>query len=250
MKMTRIAAAAVLLTIPSIASAGMPYVGVDFGLSSGRSNDLDEFVNYTVDSGTSPTDVAYDDVFAAEYHHGVDFDVVAGYDFGILRLEGELGHKRSSLGKAIDDDITGQFLSEVNDTIGLAGTAGEVGVGDFQPSGSLKVNTVTANALLEVGLGHGITVSGGGGLGQSFARGFGGHDSAGTWQYIFGARYALNKKVDLGLKYKYFNSGFLSLEGDPETFVGANGVDALIKPSMHGRFRSRNLQLSMVYNFR
>ena len=48
----------------------------------------------------------------------------------------------------------------------------------------------------------------------------------------------------------YFNSGFLSLEGDPETFVGANGVDALIKPSMHGRFRSRNLQLSMVYNFR
>jgi opacity protein-like surface antigen len=249
MILTRVAAAAALLTLPSVASAGMPYVGLDFGLSSGRANDLDESVTYQTDSGTPPAGVDYDDVFSAEYHHGVDVDVVAGYDFGLIRLEGELGHKRSGISDAIADDVTDQFLSEVNDTLGRTGSA-TLTTGDFQPGGTLKVNTVTANLLFDVGLGRGITVSGGGGLGQSYARGFGGHDSAGTWQYLLGARYAVSKKVDLGLKYRYFNSGMLNLVGDPVEFAGEGGVDARITPTMHGRFRSRNLQLSMVYNFR
>ena len=42
------------------------------------------------------------------HHSGFDVDAIAGYDFGILRLEGELGYKRASANEvSLDARISG-----------------------------------------------------------------------------------------------------------------------------------------------
>jgi hypothetical protein len=68
--------------------------------------------------------------------------VIAGYDFGMFRLEGELGYKRARIDEIelrqsfIDayEDATGVDLSNVN----------------FDLDGSAKVTSAMMNALVDV----------------------------------------------------------------------------------------------------
>jgi len=254
MPVIRLATAVAALLFGSSAAAAGPYVGFETGVSSGRTNDIDENVVYRTGPSSIPSDaVNYDDVFSVQYDRGVDVDVIAGYDFGWLKLEGELGHKRLGLKRNVEDETAETLFNDLNDSLERAAGGpglGPITIADFQPKGTLKVNTVTANVLIDLGLGHGVTISGGGGLGRSFASGFGGHDGAGSWQYMVGARYAVRRNVEVGLKYRYFNSGVLTLVGDPVPYAGNGSVVALVTPTMQGRFRSRNLVLGMTYNFR
>jgi OOP family OmpA-OmpF porin len=161
-----------------------------------------------------------------------------------------LSRKSSKLKSNDDDDITDQFLSDLNGRLGRTGAGLQpLTNDDFQPSGSLTVGSAMANIMLDIGMGRGTTVYGGGGLGRSFAHGFHDRDSGFAWQYFGGVRYAISGKIDLGLKYRYFNSGVVELFDDPQEFVG-DGESVLVTPIFKGKFRSRNLLATLTYNFR
>ena len=229
----------------SAAFAGHPYVGAALGLGAGRSNDVDDTVAFSGED-----DVRYDDVFALQYGPTINLDAVAGYDLGWVRVEGELSRKRSKLNSNDDDDITDQFLDDLNDRLDRTGAGLPLLTNDdFQPSGHLTVDSAMANVMLDIGMGRGITIYGGGGLGRSFVHGFHDRDSGFAWQYFGGVRYAISDKIDLGLKYRYFNSGVVELFDDPHDFAG-NGESAVVTPVFKGKFRSRNLLATLTYNFR
>lgn len=89
---------------PAIAQDGVAYVGVEGGVSFPRSTDYDVSATrvQTVPTGNgllgqtvTTTNTLYRNGFNADYKTGLDVDAIAGYDFGVVRLEGELGYKRT-----------------------------------------------------------------------------------------------------------------------------------------------------------
>ena len=245
---------AALAASSSIAFAGTPYVGFDAGLAIARSNDVDETVTYLNSAGTPSSEtIFYDDVYAVEYDKGYDVGLVAGYDLGWFRLEAEFAQKRVSLDRYEDDDITPQFLADVNERLLRtgSGTAAPLTIADFQPSGSLRARSAMLNGILEANVTRKVTVSGGGGIGRSFVSGLGGKDQALAWQYMAGVRTKVADRMSVGVKYRYFNSGIVKLENGATSYAGGSStVSADVKPDLEGKFRSRSLLLGLTYDLR
>lgn len=233
---------------PAAAKDGHPYIGVDLGSMVGRDNDIDEFLDA---SGQNPPGVEYDDAFSFGYKRGEDVDLVGGYDFGMLRLEMELGYKRARLDRAVADDSTIAFLGAANSALNLPSGSGLPALAprDFDLDGRMSVRSAMVNGLLDVGLIKNLSIYGGGGVGRSDAKALGDEDGAWAWQWLVGARYAVGSNVELGLKFRYFNSGVLKLRHEPMALAGSDTPDVLVTPEIEGRFRSRSLLASLIYNF-
>src|SRR5436309_622855 len=82
------AAAAATVTGPALAAESGPYVGVEGGAIFPQKSKLDVTLNNNTQFGNG---------FEVKDKTGYDVDLIAGYKFGLLRLEGELGYKRTSL---------------------------------------------------------------------------------------------------------------------------------------------------------
>ena len=176
-----------------------------------------------------PSTIFYDDVFSARYKkRASDIGAVAGFDFGWFRIEGELAHKRARIDRYTDDDITDQFLSEVNGALNRPSVAPDPGapglapltLADFQPSGTLNVGSAMVNALVDVKLLDRLNVYAGIGVGRSFVRGFNDHDASSVGQRLAGVRYSITDRIDLGLKYRNFRTGVIKLDHDPIDYAG------------------------------
>jgi opacity protein-like surface antigen len=260
-----IALAGLSLASPAFA-ASYPYLAVQGGIARAKDNDIDVTIQYatTPDGVSQPT--LQDDTFAAVYKHGVDLGAAAGYDFGWFRLEGELAHKRVGIDHNVDDDITDQFLGEFNSALNRPSAAPDPGapgqppltLADFQQGGTLNVSSVMVNGMLDLGVIKGLNVYAGVGFGRSFVRGYGDRDGATASQRFAGARYALSKRVEVGLKWHRFSSGIIKLNHDPIAFAGnpdqvgsvVQTTNAALTPDIEGEFRTRGILLSLVYNLR
>ena len=64
------------------------------------------------------TDVTFNNVARVKNKTGYDVDLIGGYDFGMFRLEGELGYKRANL-KTVNADSA--FLTGINTPSGISG---------------------------------------------------------------------------------------------------------------------------------
>src|SRR3954454_8753603 len=128
---------------------------------------------------------------------GFDVDAIAGYDFGMLRLEGELGYKHASIHEmSFDAAITGAGPFD-----------------NFSASGRSRALSAMLNLLLDFGNEDGLSGYAGGGVGiadvtmDPFATtpnsdiGFSASKSGLAWQGILGLRYAVSPNIDVGLKY-------------------------------------------------
>ena len=204
-----------------------------------------------------------DDVFSARWNRTLDIGLIAGYDFGWFRMEGELAHKRAPIDYIADDDAAEQFLSEQNTRLNRPSQAPDPGapglpaltLNDFQQLGTLKVRSAMVNGMVDVKVVDRLNVYAGVGVGWSFLQGFDDHDSTGAWQRIAGARYSLNDRIDLGVKYRNFRTGVIKLVHDPVDYNGnpsqvAPTTDAAVIPDIEGQFRTKSLLLSLIYNFR
>ena len=80
---------ALALASPATARDGSGYIGVEGGALFADDTDFEE-------DGS--------DEFGIEYKTGFDLDVIAGYDFGFVRAEGELAWKRASHDSYFDDE--------------------------------------------------------------------------------------------------------------------------------------------------
>lgn len=260
------------------AQAGTPYAGIEGGLLIGRDNDVDEFADFTTSQSPAspagpggPADQEFDDTFIVAYKKGYDFDVVGGYDFGILRLELELGQRQAGLRQLVPDETAGAFLETINGELNRPSAAPDPGAPgqaalttrNFDLSGNMRVRSAMIDGLLDLPVTDRITLYGGGGYGRSWVRALGDTDSAMAWQYILGARYKLSDRVELGIKHRYFNSGMAKLrhsgvayDGNPDRLTvtppGADidqTTDLLLRPEIEGAVRTRSYMASLIYNF-
>lgn len=261
---------AVSLSSPALATE--PYVAIEAGSGSVRASDVDETVVYTSSPAVpgDPSTVFTDDVFSARYKRAIDVGVVGGFDFGWFRIEGELANKRAGIRRYASDDLAEQFLSELNSALNRPSVAPDPGapglpaltLADFQPSATLNVRSAMVSALLDVPVAKRLNLYAGVGVGRSFARGFDGRDGALARQRMAGLRYAVSDRVEIGVKYRKFESGIIKLVHDPIDYAGnprqviIDGTpttqtrNAAITPDIEGEFRTRAFLLSFAYNLK
>ena len=86
--------------------------------------------------------------------------------------------------------------------------------------GKIGVKSAMINALADFGDEEGVSFYGGLGAGYAWAKALDDSDSAFAWQAILGLRFAVSSNIDLGLKYRYFQTGNLEFQGDGLAFRG------------------------------
>ena len=210
------------LATPAVAKDHSVYVGLEGG------------VMWVEDSPFNVTDAATNPQYVIDHKSGYDVDAIAGYDFGAVRVEAELGWKRA--GNASLNSVT---------TVYPAG-------------GHANVLSLMGNVLLDFGDENGFSGYAGGGIGMARAKysfnaaslppyigavGFSDSDSRLAWQGILGVRYAVTPNVDIGLKYRLFNVSRLRFNGSFPITGGTRTGD------VSARFRSHSLLASAIYNF-
>jgi opacity protein-like surface antigen len=207
------ALASTVLATPAVARDGSGYVGVNIGPMLVQDTEFD-YIEGPLES--------VGDAFIVDHVTGVDGDLVGGYDLGMFRIEGELSHKRADI-----DDVE------------FAGVTG-LPQSYYDNYGSARVTSLMANALLDYGDDDGWSGFVGGGVGGARVRyamrDLSVRDNALAWQLLAGVRASVNRNVDFGLKYRYFNTRALDFG------FGDDVVDG-------GKFRSHSLLAGITYNF-
>lgn len=224
-KLVILALASTIIGTPAIARDGSAYVGFEGGAMRP--------IDTNLDFDSAP--VSVNDGVKVDYGAGIDLDIVAGYDFGAVRAEAEFAYKRASVNDVrVNPDV---FATPLN----------------LDADGSGRVLSVMGNLLLDFGDDDGWSgyLGAGAGLARTKIRadldgvglgastGFSGSDSGLAWQVVGGIRRPISDNVDLGLKYRFFNT---RVSFDDEDVQGA-------PVELDGRFRSHSLLASLIFNF-
>jgi len=232
------AVAAAAIASPAMARDGSGYVGIEGGALFPKNQHVDATVDFT---DPLVTDITSTRAATVKHKTGYDVDLIGGYDFGMFRLEGELGYKRSSLKSANFNDA---FITAFNTGAGTSFTGDE-----FDLNGHTSVLSGMINGLVDVGGNGGIGAYAGGGFGRARVKELGDSDSAWAWQLLAGVYMPVSDNIDIGLKYRYFRTGNLDF-GDSTTFAGVgtgSGGVAAFDASNH--YSSHSLLASLVFNF-
>ena len=202
-------------------------------------------------------------------------NLIAGYDFGWFRAEIELGRKKSGIKRVDADDLSEGFITDINAALNRPSSPPDPGspglpplsLADFDFDGRVTLSTIMVNGHVEHRLGP-VILSIGAGAGQTFGKGVGDTSKVfGAWQYIIGARVPINRAFEIGVKYRYFNSGIVKFDdkrgfdfmGNPDrlTLPVIDGTpvtvdrttSARVVSDIEGEVRSRAVLLSLTYNF-
>jgi opacity protein-like surface antigen len=298
MRKLLLASAVAAIATPAVARDGSPYVGLEGGVlfpqhMTGTYTSTFTQTAQTPAAGTTAVlpgvgvvgtlPAAFTTVPTVvtgsadtRFKTGYDIDAIAGYDFGMFRLEGELGYKRSNIKSFAQDSA---FAAGVTTALNPAGAT--VTTPFVFPTGSLTTfnigNNVNIwsgmiNALIDVGDENGVSFYAGGGIGRARVKLFQISDSAWAYQGIAGIRFALGSNVDIGLKYRYFQTGRLDFLPTATAFTSTATVAVPNVPAVTGgpasgstnvaftrtanvfgtfrdHFSSHSLLLSLAYNF-
>ena len=183
------------------------------------------YADLTIRNGATTT--RFEDGQTVDFNQGFDVDAIAGYDFGMFRLEGELGYKRASV-----DDFT----------ISAPSSSGLV-TGVYDVDGRAKVLSLMGNALLDFSDDNGWSGFVGGGVGRARVSLAGERDSAFAWQALAGVRKEISDNVEVGLKYRYFNTRRLNFDDEFTNGLNVIGVNT------SGKLRTHSLLASLIFNF-
>lgn len=225
------AVAVAALAAPALAQGSGPYVGVEGGVLFPRDTDVDADVTFTDPVlGTQTFDNAID----LDYKKGFDVDAIAGYDFGMFRLEGELGYKRTKLDELQYDQ---DFIDAYQTASGV-----DLSSVDFDLGGHASVLSGMVNGLVDFDAG-GVRLYGGGGVGRASVKTLGDKDGAWAYQLIAGAGIPLRPNIEAGLKYRYFRTGSLNFQNNGTT------SDADLLFSNDSKFSSHSVLASLIYSF-
>jgi opacity protein-like surface antigen len=239
------AAVAAIAATPAVAKDNSPYVGIEGGVLFPQSQNIRGSVIYT--DPTNFPNVATTDVAKIKYKQGYDVDLIGGYDFGMFRLEGELGYKRAK-NKSLDIDTT--FLTGINTASGNTLTTTS-----FDLPNHTSVYSAMLNGLADFGGNGGIGGYVGAGAGYASVHQFGESKGKLAWQILAGLYTPISDNLDVGLKYRYFNAGTVHGTEDLAFNAGATTCGAFACTggtatfTNSGKFHSHSLLLSLVYNF-
>src|SRR5206468_8211450 len=189
-------AAAAAVAAPAIAGAPGPYVGIEGGVTFPHSTDLNIILNNTTANPVSTA--TYNNGYNIDLKTGYDVDAIAGYKFGLVRLELEGGYKHATV-KSLN--VSTPLLTDVGTASGATATAA-----NFGASSHVGIKTLMANALLDSDFGGGLGGYIGAGGGRAWTSFSSDSDNAWAYQGVAGLRYAVSPNVDVGLKYRYFRT--------------------------------------------
>jgi OmpA-OmpF porin, OOP family len=218
---------------PALARDNQPYAELDVGLT--------KLEKANFDIGTTAA------AASVEHDTGYDFGGIVGYDFGMFRLEAEASVRKADpkiLTSTVRLPDAGPISSA---TPGITGSSGNA-------DGDARAQSLMANALIDLGKDDSVQFFVGGGVGIAKvkykysinAAGPGwlgnseGADNAYSkfaWQAIAGLRAPISSKVDVGVKYRFFNVGRAGL------------VDTAGRAVAPYNFSSHSLMASIGYNF-
>jgi opacity protein-like surface antigen len=228
--------AAVALAAVASPVAAEPYVGVSGGVLFPRDNNL----NLSLDPALVGPNVVLNDAIGIDYKRGYDFDVNLGYDFGLVRIEGELGYKRAKLDNI---EVSPATLTALRTEFGQTFNAET----DLDLDGRTTVRSAMANALIDFGGENGgIGFFAGGGAGRARVKFAGERDSTWAYQLLAGLRAPVSDNIDVGLKYRYFRTGKLDFFADQALF---SDVDSSVFNQGNQRFRSHSVLATLNFNF-
>ena len=192
-----LAVAAAALSAPAMARDGEGYFGADLGIS--QLQDVD------IDIGTAPA-------VTVDHSMGYDLGAFLGYDFGMLRIEGEVAYK----------EYEPDTLTAVAPGIPQFVAGPPFRTGTFNPvEGELQVVTAMANAMLDFGGNHGVGFAVGVGAGHAWVESdyavarngagvdvnyLAGKDHNWAWQGLAQVRIPVTERAEIGLKYRYLNT--------------------------------------------
>ena len=244
MKKYLLAAVAVTaISTPAYARDGQAYVGIEGGVLFAPDHDADVFVDYAttqtpvapVITTPAPLDFEANNALNLDYKTGLDLDAVVGYDFGMFRVEGEIGWKKAKLKEL---DVDDSFIAGLNTALNRPATllplpADPVVPGlpalvsdDFDLNGKTTVFSLMLNGLLDFGDEDGLSFYAGLGLGWAKVKVSNDFvdQSDGAWagQLIAGVRYAITPNIDLGLKYRFFRTAKVHLADDDVALLNGN----------------------------
>lgn len=235
---------------PAAAATGGFYLGVEGGASFAQSTHYDVTANrvQTVPTGSglagqtvTTTNTRYGNGFVARQKAGADVDAIAGYDFGIFRVEAEVAYKRSRRSSLVAGS---QLLIDIN-TAPISGVTAAV----FDGSGHTTVLSGMANALVQYQVMPGVRVYGGGGGGRARINSLGNQATVWAFQGIAGASTPIASNLEIGLKYRYFQTNHYDFATGARFANVATGATSVSQYSSRGRFRSNSLLVSLVYRF-
>lgn len=174
------------------------------------------FIGGGVPSGTNVS--SFDFVTGESFFDRVEFDpgiyvgATGGYDFGMLRLEGELSYKNSEI-KSITDKTDGFRFRNVD---------GDIGALAFMANGFMDFhNTSMVTPYVGGGIGFAslhlsdttVTDTRGGTIRDIIS--YGSADATVfAWQAGAGIEIALNRQVSLDIGYRYFGTEKADFESD------------------------------------
>ena len=141
------AVAAAAVATPAVARDNSPYVGIEGGVMLPRDTTYDLDADFPVSTTPGvPSGLTHlTDAVDVSYKTGYDLDIIGGYDFGMFRLEGELGYKRAGI-KNFDFDQN--FLLAAGEALG---TPAPLSNSDQDFGGHVTVLSGMANAMLDFG---------------------------------------------------------------------------------------------------
>ncbi len=266
----------IVIAAPAHARDGQPYFGVSGGIMAPKTNQADVLVDFTTtQTPTTPSgpavagDTILPGAIRVDYKRGYDLDAVAGYDFGIIRGELELGYKRAKLEEY-------RFGAAELAALSIALNRPSAAPDPFAPGfaalatdnvdGRVTVMSAMANALLDIGGNDGLGFFAGGGFGRARVKLLGNRDDAWAYQALAGVRYPVSDNIDFGIKYRYFRTARLSLSDDEVTLVQGNPdllnlgttaspifverrTTAGLNTDFGDRFSSHSLLASLTFNF-
>ena len=216
------ALASTAIATPAVARDHSLYVGLEGGAMIVEDMNL----HYTDATHSIPNG------YIENFGTGWDVDAIAGYDFGVFRLEGELGYKHANAdGVNVDPTVSPNLSGNLD-------------------GGRVNVLSGMINALLDFGNEDGLSgyIGGGAGLanvklraatGTPGAHALSDSDSHFALQAIAGVRYAVSQNIDVGIKVRHFEARNLKFS---DTFNGAPFT-------LDGSFKENSLLASVIYNF-
>jgi opacity protein-like surface antigen len=241
------AVAAAAISTPAFATQdNSGYVGIEGGILFPKSQSLSARVDFT---DPAITDLTTTHVGNLKYKKGLDLDFVGGYDFGMFRVEGELGYKRAALKSASIDNA---FLTAINNPAGTT-----LGNTSFGLDGHATVLSAMLNGLVDFGgNSSGFGAYAGGGVGYADVKELGNSSGKLAWQLIAGAYVPVSPNIDVGLKYRYFHAGSTNFNHDYAFAAGTGTTCGTVACSggtasfsSGSKFTSHSLLASLVYNF-
>lgn len=227
-----------LIATPAAARDGRGYAGLEGGVLFPRDLSGDITVIYPQNSVPAGV-VAYPNGVSLKAKTGYDIDAIAGYDFGMFRLEGELGYKHASLSGL---SLSSQLLANLTTASGANPALTNGAIDLVSPRASVLSGML--NGMVDFGGDEGVGGYLGGGIGEAQVKRLTDSDSGLAWQLIAGIRVPIGPSIDAGLKYRYFSTGSLRFNGDFD--FGAAGE---FPYRTDAKFRSHSLLASVTFNF-